>query len=174
MERIMRESGSDGILLVRRDATGRYATLNVQNDRYLGLGPEGGIGVVYTGVALFKKNVLEKIKQTNFFYILNQNNFDIRILYYQGIWLDLGDPRSYYDSNSQFRKHIHTNGDKVNSLSPRVTISPDSRVENSIVWENTVIRGASRISNSIMTGNMVLDSVRYANKIITGGGVFDL
>ena len=168
------KSGSDGVLLVRKDTTLCYSTLRVHQDKYLGVEHNAGVGVIYTGVALFKKSVVERINVSNFFQMLDKSQFDIRILHHEGIWLDIGDVRSYFKSNSEYRKYIKIEGHQTNSISHNVVISPDSRVEKSIIWENTRVVNNSHISNSIITGKVILDSVNYNNQIITEDRVYEL
>ena len=174
MNNQIKKTKSDGILLVRKGDVSRYSSLLIQRGRYLGMSATSGRGWIYTGAALFKKSVVEKIKVKNFFRLLDDSRFDIRTMPYDGIWLDIGDARSYYSSNSEYRQYVSPDGIETNSMSENVDISPNSRVEGSIIWENSRITNHCRISHSIITGNMVLDSVCYANKIVTERGVYEL
>jgi NDP-sugar pyrophosphorylase family protein len=167
------ESNADGILLVKNDKTGKYSSLTYIHDRYTGFGPPVDDGLIYSGVALFRHSVAERIVEQSFFQTFQKHKLDIRILQYDGIWLDIGDPRSYFQSNVLYKKHINIDHES-NSLSESVQISPDSIITRSIIWKNTTIQNNTRISNSIVTGDMVLNNVQLTNKIITEDAVYDL
>lgn len=167
------EHKADGVLLVKRDSTRKYASLLHEQDRYSGVGAPVSAGVIYCGVALFRHSVVECIKEQNFFQTLEKYNFNIRIVYYDGLWLDIGDPKSYFRSNFLYKKHINADH-KSNSFSKQVEISSDSKVSHSIIWKNTQILNKTRISNSIVTGNIVLDHLNYNKKIITENAIYDL
>jgi len=137
---------SDGVLLVKRYTPG-YSSVEVNKD-------------------------IEKINDFSFFDTLKRHNFKIKILEYSALWLDLGKPRLYFESNFKYKEYI--NNLTQNSLSNSVTISKDSIVKKSIVWENSIIDNKSKISNCIITGNIKLSNVNYKNKIITKNKVYDL
>jgi NDP-sugar pyrophosphorylase family protein len=61
-----------------------------------------------------------------------------------------------------------------NPFSENVFVSHDSRVENTIIWENTSINNKSIIIDSIITGNVTLNHVNYHHKIITALGIYEL
>jgi NDP-sugar pyrophosphorylase family protein len=79
--------------------------------------------------------------------------------------LDIGDPRLYFEANAEYRRYIKKDL-QSDSFSENVVISADSRVLDCIAWENTVITGASTLSNCIITGNLALHNAHYTNKII--------
>jgi NDP-sugar pyrophosphorylase family protein len=127
--------------------------------------------LLYTGVALFNKNVLSAIEDINFFDSLERNNFSIGTTTYDGLWLDIGDPQSYLDSNFKYKSHIGNTSDlSQNSLSENVSISQDSTVEHSIIWENSEIKNNSIIKNCIVTGNVLLDRANFQDEIIGAAG----
>ncbi|MFC2155134.1 sugar phosphate nucleotidyltransferase [Acidobacteriota bacterium] len=162
----------DGILLFRKSDSPGYPTVILEDGCYVRRKKNGGKGcLMYTGVALFKKPVLEKIDEINFFDTLDKSKFRIKPLMHRGIWLDIGSPRSYFEADSMYRKHIKSPGS--NSLSKNVQISSDSKVKNSIIWENTTINNKSNISNCIITGDMALKNAHYSGKIITKEHVYD-
>jgi len=167
------EHKADGVLLVKRDNTRKYSSLLREQDRYSGVGSPVTAGLIYCGVALFRYSVVECIKEQNFFRTFEKYNLDIRVINYDGLWLDIGDPRSYFRSNFLYKKHINTD-QKSNSISKLVQISTDSKVSHSIIWKNTQILNKTRISNSIVTGNIVLDHLNQKNKIITEDAIYDL
>jgi NDP-sugar pyrophosphorylase family protein len=115
--------------------------------------------------------VVRAIDEINFFDMLEKRDFNIKIYNYNGPWLDIGDPKSYFESDTKFKKHLGIGNS--NSLSEKVFISPDSKVENCIIWENTEIKNNSVIKNCIVTGNVSLDNVHYENKIINRNSVED-
>lgn len=166
------QSKSDGVLLVREDKTKMYSSLRCEQDCYKGVESHPSAELMYTGVALLKNSIISRICEQNFFQTLGKYNFDIRVLIYDGLWLDIGDPRSYFQSNFLYKKYVNKNHD-LNSLSEQVLISPDSTVEHTIIWGNTRVLNKTRISHSIITGNMTLDHLNYQNKIITNQEVYD-
>jgi glucose-1-phosphate thymidylyltransferase len=178
LDKILREQ-SDGILLVRenKEKDPQYKIILTEGDsftvrklftgsREFGKGP-----LMYTGISLFKKNVVRAINEINFFDMLEKSDLNIKIWNYTGLWLDIGDPKSYFESDAKYKKHLGVGNS--NSLSENVFISPDSKVKNCIIWENTEVKNKSVLKNCIVTGNVSLDNVNYENKIINRDSVED-
>jgi len=175
MKQKLIDSGADGILLVREDRTMNYSVLQIQQDRYQGVDTDLKKGMMYTGVALFKKSVVEKINELNFFQTLDRYRFDIRIMVYDNIWLDMGDPRSYFQAYFEYERYLKGRGELISNFRlENVFVSPDSKVEQSINWEITNVKNKSVITNSIITGNITLENVTYHNKIITKNKIYGL
>jgi NDP-sugar pyrophosphorylase family protein len=124
---------------------------------------------MYTGVAIFRKKIVEKIDHIRFFDTLETHDFTIKTFVYDGTWMDIGDPRLYFEANAGYKRRLNIDS-RENSLSEHVTISPGSLVSNCIAWENTTITGRSTLSNCIVTGNLTLHDVDYSDKIIYAGG----
>ncbi len=165
-------SNSDGVLLVKKHTLG-YSSVEVNKDNFVGTDKENKKSLfMYTGVAILRKNVIEKINDFSFLDTLKKHNFKIKILEYSALWLDLGKPKLYFESNFKYKEYI--NDLAQNSLSNNVTISKDSIVKKSIVWENSIIDNESKISNCIITSNIKLSNINYRNKIITKNKVYDL
>ena len=165
-------SNSDGVLLVKKHTTG-YSSVEVDKDNFVGTNKENKKDLfMYTGVAILRKNVIEKINDFSFFDTLKKHNFKIKILEYSALWLDLGKPRLYFESNFKYKEYI--NDLTQNSLSNNVTISNDSTVKRSIIWEKSIIDNKSKISNCIITGNIKLSNVNYKDKIIKKNKIYDL
>jgi len=178
LEKIIKEQ-ADGILLVRenKEKDPQYKIILTKDNRFIGrkiftgsLGPGKG-PLMYTGISLFNRNVVKAIDEINFFDMLEKSDFNIKTCIYNGPWLDIGDPESYFVSDAKYKKHLGINNS--NSLSENVFISPDSKVESCIIWENTNIKNKSVIKNCIVTGNVSLDNVYYENKIINRDSVED-
>jgi len=171
LDKILKEK-ADGILLVRenKEKDPQYKIILTEEARFIGRkiftgSSEPGKGpLMFTGISLFNKNVVRAIDEINFFDMLEKSDFNIKICNYSGPWLDIGDPKSYFESDSQYKKHLGIRNS--NSLSENIFISPDSTVKNCIVWENTGIMNKSVIKNCIVTGNVSLDNAHYENKII--------
>ncbi len=162
---------ADGLLLVRPFPTGNssYRPLQLDKDRFLTRTDKGDF--MYTGTALFTKKVILQINQINFFDTLEASSFNIKVLPYTGIWLDIGDISSYQAANFAYQ-HYRQQTNPVttsltNSLSLGVTISADSHVTHSIIWENTIIQNHSHLHNCIVTNNLNLDATDGVNEIIT-------
>jgi NDP-sugar pyrophosphorylase family protein len=176
--KILREQ-ADGILLVRenKEKDPQYKIILTKDDRFVGRkiftgSRESRKGpLMYTGISLFNKNVVRAIDEINFFDMLEKSDFNIKICNYSGSWLDIGDPKSYFEADSKYKKHLGI--ENPNSLSEHVFISPDSKVKDCIIWENSEIKNKSVIKNCIVTGNVSLDNVYYENKIINRDSVED-
>ena len=129
---------------------------------------------MYTGVALLKTKILSRIADINFFDTLERERFQVKVLPYNGIWLDIGDPQSYREANFIYKSYIKQKTGKFsnneNSFSENVKVSADSIVEDSIIWDNTEIKNGSVLRRCIVTGDMVLDSVHYEDRLVTAGG----
>lgn len=166
-------AGCDGILLLRKSDSPGYPAIILEDGCYAQRKKNGDKGgLMYTGAALFKKSVLEKIEEINFFDTLDKSKFRIKTLMHRGIWLDIGSSRSYFEADAAYRQHIKSPGS--NSLSKNVQISSDSVVTDSIIWENTTIASKSGISNCIVTGDLKLENESYRDKIITKDNIYDL
>jgi NDP-sugar pyrophosphorylase family protein len=185
LRQIVEDSGTDGILLVRhnKEMDARYKAIltkdkpfreritggNIFTGRKIHNGSDSesmGESMMYTGVSLFRKKVIQAIADINFFDSLERYKFRIKVLPYDGIWLDIGDPPSYMEANFSFKSYVKAGSGDFNSVSENVIISPDSLVEHSILWENTEIKNKSVIKNCIVTGNCSLDHVRCENHIL--------
>lgn len=173
MQEKMSAAGCDGILLLRRSDKPGYPTIILKDGCYVKRKKNGDPhGLMYTGTALFKKKVIERIDRINFFETLDKGEFRIMTVIYRGLWLDIGDPLSYFGADAAYREFIKAPGS--NSLSPQVRISADSQVKNSIIWENSNISSGSKITNCIVTGNVELNNATYADKIISENEIYDL
>lgn len=172
----MLKNDADGLLLVRRNKDGApgYKEILTEDGFFMGrkehTGSESAAGsLMYTGVSLFKRNVIPRIHDINFFDSLEKNTLRISVFIYEGIWLDIGDPASYIEANFKYKRYLHKNNEDTgaNSLSENVLISADSMVRHSIIWENTEIKNKSVIDNCIVTGNVSLDHAHFENEIVT-------
>ncbi|MDQ1353168.1 MAG: mannose-phosphate guanylyltransferase [Acidobacteriota bacterium] len=162
----LKETGCDGGLLLRKSNHASYAAVHTEDGFFRGTGESNNRdSLMYTGAALFRRKIIEKIVDINFFQTLARHSFKIKTFVYDGIWLDIGNPRLYFEANTQYKQYIRMDS-QANSISENVVISPDSRVVNCIAWENTEITGGSVLSNCIITGNISLHNAYYSDKII--------
>lgn len=165
----LKESHSDGALLLRENNDPAYPSVLTEKGFFQGTEKHNGKeSFMYTGVALFRKKVIEKIDDIRFFNSLEKYRFKMKTFVYKDIWLDIGSPRLYFNANALYKNFLKKNTD-VNSLSENVTISNNSHVNNCIVWENTEISGSSVLSNCIVTHNLTLKGVKYKEKIVYSG-----
>jgi mannose-1-phosphate guanylyltransferase len=163
----------DGVLLTRHDPCGRYGHLRGREGVFLAVSPpDPGPGVMYAGAALFRKNAVEKIDGANFFPCITKHRLHFRTVPYDGIWLDVGTPESYLRANEHYRAHVGERS--ANSLSAAVTISPQARVKNSVLWEHTRLGDGVSLSECIVTGHVALENVALQKRIITRRGIFPL
>jgi mannose-1-phosphate guanylyltransferase len=163
----------DGVLLVRRDPSGNYVHLRSSGDIFLDVAhPSQGPGVMYAGVALFKKRVIKKIKDLNFFTSISKYHLYFKTVFYDGIWLDIGTPESYLRANWVYQAHVMEQ--RSNALSENVQISPRARVEKSVLWENTRLGDKVSLSECIVTGNVALENISQQRCIISQQGIFPL
>jgi NDP-sugar pyrophosphorylase family protein len=163
----------DGALLVRPDPSGSYAGLRCEGDSFLDVSQPGSApGVMYAGVALFKKKALEKIDDMNFFNSIRSHSLHFKTVFYDGIWLDIGTPGSYLQANYAYQAHVHAQ--QSNSLSEKVVISPLAQVEKSVLWENTRLGAKVSLSECIVTGNVELENISRQRCIISRQGIFPL
>jgi len=163
----------DGVLLVRPDHTGHYAGLRVAADGFLESdGPQPGSGLMYAGVALFRKKAVEKIDEANFFKTIQKNHLRFQTVFYDGIWLDVGTPELYFSANWKYKAYC--SDPQPNAFSENVEISPASRVEKSVLWENTSIGPGVHLAECIVTGNLRLENTSHSGQIISQQGVFPL
>lgn len=177
LEKILTDQ-SDGILLVRKnkERDSQYKVILTRGDEFAGRKIFSSSDreytdepLMYTGVSLFKRKVVRAIDEINFFDMLEKSHFEINTFNYNGIWLDIGDPKSYLASDSIFKKHLGMRNS--NSISGNVFISADSTVKDCIIWENTRIENKSFIKSCIVTGNVSLADVHYEHKIINRDSV---
>lgn len=166
MAQELMETRADGALLLRKNNDPTYKSVITEKGFFKGREiNKGGESFMYTGAALFRKKIVEKIADISFFDTLAKHPFKVKIYIYEGLWLDIGTPRLYFDSNSRYKNHIKKDS-ALNSISGNVTISTQSTVENSIIWENTDISGNSNLSNCIITGNLAMHNASFSDKII--------
>jgi NDP-sugar pyrophosphorylase family protein len=171
-----RDPRADGVLLARRDEGGGYAGLRVGGDGFLeGTAPAPGAargGLMYAGAGLFRKKAVEKIEEMNFFASIRLRRLRFKTVLYDGIWLDIGTPASYFQANWEFmaRRRLL----RPNALSPGVAISRRARVERSVLWENTRVGPGARVAECIVTGDLELRDASYSRQIVTRLGVSPL
>jgi NDP-sugar pyrophosphorylase family protein len=162
------KSGSDGALLLRKNDNPAYTAV-ISSDGFFKRAGSGvdidGASLMYTGVALLGKKVVEKIDHINFFNTLAAYPFKIKTFVYDGPWMDIGSPRLYFEANAGYKRYMNIDTDD-SSLSENVTISRDSIVSRCIAWENTKISGKSSLSECIIAGNLELHDAHYSNKVI--------
>jgi mannose-1-phosphate guanylyltransferase len=167
----MADPAVDGVLLVRPDPSGHYAGLRSKGDVFLDVSlPRHRPGVMYAGVALFKKRAIEKTDDPNFFTSISRNHLYFKIVFYDGIWLDMGTPESYLQANYAYQAHVMAR--HSNSLSENVEISPRAQVVKSVLWENTRLGDKVSLSECIVTGNVELENISRQRCVISGQGVF--
>jgi mannose-1-phosphate guanylyltransferase len=163
----------DGVLLVRNDPSGDYAHLQSRDGVFLDVSRPGrDPGVMYAGVALFKKKAIEKISDMNFFVSIRKHHLHFKTVFYDGIWLDIGTPESYLQANWAYQAHVMEQ--HSNSLSENVQISPLAQVEKSVLWENTQLGKNVSLSECIVTGNMTFENISQRRCIISQQGIFPL
>jgi NDP-sugar pyrophosphorylase family protein len=163
----------DGALLVRHDPSGSYAGLRCEGDFFADVSqPNHKSGVMYAGVALFKKSALEKIDDVNFFNSISSHRLHFKTVFHNGIWLDIGTPESYLRANHAYQAHVHDG--HSNSLSENVVISPLAQAEKSVLWENTRLGAGVSLSECIVTGNVELENISRQRCIISRQGIFPL
>lgn len=175
MTKEMEKGDVDGVLVARENFNPKYNGLLTDENGFFTVRkihdkskPLDEPALMYTGAAMFKRHVLKHFKDRSFFDSLEQRElrFNLKVLAYGGPWLDIGSPASYLEADNGYKKYKGTGAG--NSFSANVTVSGDSTVEGSVIWENTEIRGGSVIRNCVVTGNMILDGVRYENQSVTG------
>jgi mannose-1-phosphate guanylyltransferase len=163
----------DGILLVRHDDSGRYARLHCAGDEFLERSePQPGQGLMYAGAALFRKRAVEKMEEASFFNSIKKNRLRFKIVLYDGIWLDIGTPASYFQANWQYM--THGSDPRNNAVSKNVKISRRSRLERTVLWENTRIGPGVQLSECIVTGGLELENTCRHGQIISEQGVYPL
>jgi mannose-1-phosphate guanylyltransferase len=163
----------DGVLLVRRDPSGRYVHLESRDDVFLDVSRQSpGPGLMYAGVALFKKRAVEKINDVNFFASISRHGLFFKIVAYDGIWLDIGSPGSYLRANWAYQEHVMAQ--RGNALSANVTISVQAQVEKSILWENTHLGDRVSLSECIVTGNVAFEEISQHRCVISRLGIFPI
>ncbi len=184
----LNESKTEGIILTRRniEQNPSYKSILTEGKGFIGRKihpPDKSVSpdsLMYTGVALLKPGILQHIDEINIFDSIEKNKIPISIFNYDGPWLDIGDPKSYMNSDSQYKLYIRNKHNidstltNTNSLSRNVKISSCSVVENSIIWDNTEVKKNSIIRNCIITGNIILEKAHYENCIITPIGIESL
>jgi len=170
------DPGVDGVLMVRPVRTGDYARLHCRGDEFLATAPAGSTpgreGLMYAGVALFRKRAVDGIEDANFFSSIQARRLCFKIAVYGGIWLDMGTPAAYFQANWDYMAYRGRR--RVNALSRHVAVSPQAQVARSVLWEHTRIGPGVRLSECIVTGGIELERATYSGQIITAQGNFPL
>jgi NDP-mannose synthase len=167
------DPAADGVLLARPDPAGLYAGLRSEDGFFRNVSRPGSTpGVMFAGVALFKKNALAKIDNMNFFNSIRSHRLRFKVVMYDGIWLDIGTPESYLRANHAYQAHIQAR--RSNSLSENVFISPLAQVEKSVLWENTRLGAGVSLFECIVTGDIELENISRQRCIISRQGIFPL
>ncbi len=163
-------SGAEGILLTRPLENAGYPALIFEKNQFVRRNMSSGIGApMYTGAAILHRRVIEKIDSMNFFETLENNKFRIVSMTYQGLWLDLGSPESYFRAERKYSSKT-----EENSVSENVQISEEADITGSIIWPGCRIESGAVIRNSIITADKVSGSCNLSNSIITDSRVYPL
>ncbi len=173
MARRVRAPGVDGVLLARSDRSGRYTRLLCDGDRFLANAPpapEGEAALMYAGAALFKKRTVARIDESNFFASIRRQALNFQVVHFDGVWLDVGTPSSYFQAHGDYLSRRGRAGG--NGFSPGVEVSPAARVQHSILWENTRVGPGVSLSSCIVTGDLALESGDHSRRIVSRLGVF--
>lgn len=166
------DSKADGVLLVKKNGI-NYSPLILNGDRFEGVSNVfKNNSSIFTGVALFKKLFLKEFREMSFFETFKRTGADIRVVEYDGIWLDVGTPELYFKSDSSFRQNIGREG--LNSVSPGANISRDSHIKDSVLWRNCRIESGARVNSCIVTEGVTVKEGNYLKNIITPDGIYDL
>ncbi len=168
----LESSCADGILLVRNKDP-NYSSLYCDGEKFKGVSASGSDGdYMFSGVSLFRRSLLKEFRDINFFDTFKRVNPDIRIVEYKNIWLDIGTPELYFNSDRKLREYLRV--DSSNSVSSNVYISGSAEVKNSILWSGCKIEGYSVLKSCIVCENVKINKGNYFKKIITKEGVYDL
>jgi len=161
----IRQTGADGILLIRDDNENKYSKLEIQDNSFIGIAKENDSSTkMYGGVAIFKREVLKEFIHKSFFTSLKKNSFDIKTLEYNGIWIDLGSPRQYFDGCFKYDRYIGKKSKNI--IGQSVAQSKNTRVQNSIIWDNVKLLNNTSVKNSIILDNTIIDNLDIFNKIV--------
>lgn len=168
MLRDVHRHDADGLLLLRPNSDPRYSAVLTEDGYFSGVRKNNGSpALMYPGIALFNKKIIQQIHEPSYFQTFKNNSFKIRTLVYDRVWLDIGNPAAYFNANWEYCSYMNIPpGDSLNSFSQNVSVSPRSSVSRSIIWDNTRITGKSKLTRCIVTGDLELHDVEYSDMII--------
>lgn len=165
-------TGAEGVLLVRKKDN-EYSSILFKGDSFIERDRDPlKSSYMYTGVSVFRKDIVREFREENLFDSLKRIGANIKVLVYDGIWFDMGTPELYFSADYGFRKYYGIKN--LNSLSDNVSVSPEAKITNTIIWKNTKLGKGVNIRNCIVTGDITLNSCDYSNKIITPSKIYDL
>ncbi len=162
--------GRDGVLLVRefRDEA-QYRTLQCRSGRFCRRGDTAGNGLMYTGLCLLNRATVARTVSMNFFDDFESRPVDLGLCPYSGLWLDFGDPRSYFDANIAYMRHFER--------SPRELWAPSARLEagafeprQTILWPDSLIGPGLQLENCIVCDGLRPEPGEYRDGILTRSG----
>ncbi len=163
-------AGHDGALLVREFyREGVYRTLLSTAGRFDRRGLMAQKGMMYAGVCLLSRKVVRQIQSLNFFDDLEKVGFDLGICPYNGIWLDFGDPRSYYQANMTYLDCHSRSELELWSSESRIETDPES-IKRTILWPDSVVKKGVYLENCIVCDGVSPDTGSYRNGIWTRTG----
>lgn len=162
--------GHDGALLVREiQEEGRYRTLLSSRGCFEKRGPLSRSGLMYTGVCLLGRKVVEGIRSRNFFDDLEENRFSLSLCPYAGNWLDFGDPPSYYRANIRCLEEDQRPDRDLWSPGARVE-SDSGAVKRTILWPGSRVKEGVKLDSCIVCDGVVPLPGRYREGIWTDSG----
>lgn len=166
------KSPCDALLVVRKRDRPEYTPLQTRNGMFIrtGAGPDDQ-GFMYSGVAIISRRLQKAVSGPGLFSLINSGAYQVRLFFYQGVWLDLGRPGLYFHSFFSYLRHRGLPADQFSS--PGVNIK-GARVSNSLLWPESELGAGVAMSNCLVTGGVRIKKGSFSNSILGRFGVCPL
>jgi glucose-1-phosphate adenylyltransferase len=136
---------------------------------------------IATGIYLFKRDALEPVDERNFidhtgeiFPIILKHGKKVSGFKTSAYWSDIGDFKNYLETNRWVLENnqgrfpaASSNIDPLSYAAPSSTITPTTKVEASLILDESVVKDNCEISNSMIYENVIVnEGCRILNSII--------
>jgi mannose-1-phosphate guanylyltransferase len=184
-----RRSGCGGTLaLYETPLAAEIGQIGVRDGRILDFRNQRGTGLlspfIYTGTAVFSPEIFRHLKaefsgivETGFLGLVD--NEGLASFEHRGLWQDIGTLPNFYRANLDDNLLILQLAERMKReigffphlVSPEASISPDARVENSVVGANCAIAAGAVVEHSVLLPGTTVERGETLRNAITAPGI---
>ena len=184
-----RRSGCGGTLALHETPmAAEIGQIGVRDGRVLDLRNQRGTGLlspfIYTGTGVFTPEIFRHLKaefsgivETGFLGLVD--NEGLASFEHRGLWQDIGTLPNFYRANLDDNLRILQLAERMKSaiglfpgmISDDASISPDARVENSVVGANCAISAGAVVEHSVLLPGTVIEHGETLRNAIAAPGI---
>lgn len=186
-------SGNLATLLLRPEGSGGKANVRFEpgSGRVLdlrgGIDPDGGVAVIYTGIAMISHGIFEWIPGQGPFSVVDALLGAMKaghrvggLLAHDGLWMDLGTPAAYLEAHRLLadpsRRPAYLEGEWPVPIHPEATVFPGATFEGmvavgpgAVIGKNALVRDSVIWPGAILGAEAVIEGCIVSGRVPVGG-----